>query len=160
METLVNVILLMMLCMTAVAVIRLHRLFAVVMLCGIYSLVSALLFVTLDAVDVAFTEAAVGAGIATIFMLATLVKAGRFEKPRAQRPVLALCVVSVTGALLVWGTLDMPPFGSPENPVHQHVADRYLNESSTEIGIPNVVTSVLATSTASKVTNSNALTRL
>ena len=45
----------------AVAVIRLRNLFAVVMLSGIYSLLSAGLFVSLDAVDVAFTEAAVGA---------------------------------------------------------------------------------------------------
>ena len=28
--------------------------------------------------------------------------------------------------------------------MHQHVADRYINESPDEIGIPNVVTSVLA----------------
>jgi len=49
---------------TAVAAIRLRDLFAVVMLFGIYSLVSASLFVILDAVDVAFTEASVGAGVA------------------------------------------------------------------------------------------------
>jgi multicomponent Na+:H+ antiporter subunit B len=53
-------------------------------------------------------------------------------------------VVFVTGAVLVYGTLDMPAFGDPENPVHGHVAPRYLEESGTEIGIPNVVTSVLA----------------
>ena len=40
----------------------LRDLFAVVMLFGIYSLLSASLFVVLDAVDVAFTEASVGAG--------------------------------------------------------------------------------------------------
>ncbi len=39
------------------------------MLSGIYSLLSAGLFVTLDAVDVAFTEAAVGGGISTVLML-------------------------------------------------------------------------------------------
>jgi multicomponent Na+:H+ antiporter subunit B len=44
----------------------------------------------------------------------------------------------------VYGTLDIPRFGDPANPVHQHVAPRYLEESGTEIGIPNVVTSVLA----------------
>ncbi len=48
------------------AAARQRNLFAAVMLFGIYSLLSAALFVTLDAVDVAFTEAAVGAGIATI----------------------------------------------------------------------------------------------
>jgi hypothetical protein len=39
----------------------------------------------------------------------------------------------------------MPPFGSPDNPIHHHVADHYLEESYEEMGgIPNVVTSVLA----------------
>jgi multicomponent Na+:H+ antiporter subunit B len=38
----------------------------------------------------------------------------------------------------------MPPFGDPANPIHHHVAPHYLEESEHEIGIPNVVTSVLA----------------
>ena len=61
-----------MLVMTALAIVRIRRLFAVAMLSGVFSLLSALLFVVLDAVDVAFTEAAVGAGISTVLMLGTL----------------------------------------------------------------------------------------
>jgi multicomponent Na+:H+ antiporter subunit B len=118
------------------------------MLFGIYSLLSAAIFVTLDAPDVAFTEAAVGAGISTVLMLATLALTKRHERtderPRKRPDRLPLVVVFVTGAVLVYGTLDMPAFGDPENPVHGHVAPRYLEESGTEIGIPNVVTSVLA----------------
>ncbi len=63
METAVDIVLLLFLAVTAIAVVRLRSLFAVVMLFGIYSLLSASIFVVLDAVDVAFTEAAVGAGI-------------------------------------------------------------------------------------------------
>ncbi len=133
-----------MLSMTAIAVVRLRSLFGVVMLFGIYSLLSALIFVVLDAIDVAFTEAAVGAGVSTVFMLATLVSTGREEKPSRYSPLLPLGVVVVTGAALVWGTLDMPHFGDPGNPVHVHVADRYVQVSPTEVGIPNMVTSVLA----------------
>jgi len=119
-------------------------LFAVVMLTGIYSLLTASLFLDLDAVDVAFTEASVGAGISTLLMLATLKLVGRFERHTRYKPALALGVVLVTGSLLVYGTLDMPHFGSADAPVHQHVAPRYLNDSMAEIGVPNVVTSVLA----------------
>ena len=133
-----------MLAMTAIVVVRMRRLFAVVMLFGIYSLLSAMIFVVLDAVDVAFTEAAVGAGISTVLMLATLVTTGRHEKPSRHHPLLPLAVVTLTGAGLIWGTLDMPGFGNPDDPVHHHVADRYVNESPREIGIPNMVTSVLA----------------
>ncbi len=130
--------------MTAIALLRIRNLFAVVMLAGIYSLLTAGLFTVMDAVDVAFTEAAVGAGISTVLMLGTLALVGRKEKATKRHPVLPLFVVLVTGAALVYGTLDMPRFGDPGNPIHHHVAPRYLEESGHEIGIPNVVTSVLA----------------
>ena len=128
---------------TAITIIRLRDLFAVVMLSGIYSLLSAALFVTLRAPDVAFTEAVVGAGISTVLMLATLALTSRHEHRPAHRPWLPLAVVLMTGAFLVYGTLDIPPFGLADDPAHTHVAPRYLEQSSEEIGIPNVVTSVL-----------------
>ncbi len=67
-----NMLLLLFLVFLLVLVIRTRRLFAVVVLAGAYSLVSAAMFVNLDAVDVAFTEAAVGAGISTVLFLATM----------------------------------------------------------------------------------------
>ena len=140
----VNIVLLGLLAITAVAAIRLHDLFAVVMMFGVYSLLAATVFVVLDAVDVAFTEAAVGVGISTILMLATLGLVGRWERRPAHRPFLPLLVVVVTGAALIYGTLDMPHFGDPDAPVHHHVAPRYLEKSPDEIGIPNAVTGVLA----------------
>lgn len=130
--------------MTGLALIRLRDLFAVVMLFGIYSLVSAGLFVALDAVDVAFTEAAVGAGVSTVFMLGALALTTSREKTPAHTPLLPLAVVSITGAALIYGTFDMPRFGEPDNPIHRHVAPRYIEDSPEEIGVPNMVTSVLA----------------
>ena len=62
----VNICLLALLVVIVVMVMRTHRLFAVVVLSGAYSLICAVIFVNLDAVDVAFTEAAVGAGISTV----------------------------------------------------------------------------------------------
>ena len=50
------------------------------MFSGIPSFLSALLFVMLDAVDVAFTEAAVGAGVSTILVLGTIVLTTRRAK--------------------------------------------------------------------------------
>ncbi len=140
----VDVALLVLLAVTGIAIIRQKDLVAAVMLSGIYSLVSAALFVVMDAVDVAFTEAAVGAGISTVLMLGTLALVGHKEREPRHRPILPLFVVLVTGAILVYGTSDIPPFGNPDNPIHHHVADYYLEESEHEIHIPNVVTSVLA----------------
>ncbi|GAB4357394.1 MAG: DUF4040 domain-containing protein [Gammaproteobacteria bacterium] len=130
--------------MIAFAIIRLRGLLVVVMLSGIFSLHSAVILLSLDAVDVAFTEAAVGAGISTVLMLATLSLTGSKEREKPPHTVLPILVVVATGAALIYGTLDMPRFGDPEAPVHQHVAPRYIEESPREVGIPNMVTSVLA----------------
>ena len=128
----------------AFAIVRMKDLLAVIMLLGIYGLLSASFFVAMDAVDVAFTEASVGAGISTLLLLVTITMTGRSEHHARHKPLLALTVVFITGSLLIYGTLDMPYFGSAEAPIHQHVAPRYINDSMQEIGVPNIVTSVLA----------------
>ena len=144
MVDLFNIVLLGLLVITVVAAVRLHDLFAVVMMFGIFSLLAAAVFVVLDAIDVAFTEAAVGVGISTVLMLATLGLVGRWERKSPHRPFLPLLVVIITGAALIYGTIDMPLFGESSAAAHQHVVPRYLQQSPDEIGIPNVVTSILA----------------
>ena len=140
----VNIILLALLAVTAIAAVRLRDLFAVAMMFGIYSLLAAVMFVLLDAVDVAFTEAAVGVGISTVLMLGTIGLVGRYERGSVRSSLLPLAVVVATGAALIYGTLDMPHFGDRAAPVHQYVAPVYLTESPQQTGIPNVVTSILA----------------
>jgi multicomponent Na+:H+ antiporter subunit B len=128
----------------AVAAIRLSDLFAVVMLFGVYSLLTAALFMDLDAVDVAFTEAAVGAGVTTVLMLSSLHLTKRWEARPRHNPLLSLLVVGVTGAALVYAVLDAPVLGDPSAPVHQHVTPRYIEQGQAEVGMPNLVTAVLA----------------
>ena len=149
-------ILLSLLVATAVAIILMRDLFAEVMLSGIFSLLSAGLFVVMDAVDVAFTEAAVGAGIATVLMLGTLTQTPTRERPTPRLDWSALVVVTLTGTALVVGTLDMPTYGDPAAPIHQHVAPAYIEQnvktrdSGSASGddfhghIPNMVTAILA----------------
>lgn len=144
MELLINIVLLSFLLATALAIAHTEDLLAAVMLTGIYGFLSASFFVLMDAVDVAFTEAAVSSGISPLLMLLTLAVTGRFETTAKPRALPALILVIVTGVLLMIGTLGMPPFGDVTAPAHQHVAPRYLEQSKEEIGIPNVVTSVLA----------------
>jgi len=149
-DIVINVTLLAFLAITAVATLHLTNLFAIVMLFGIFSLLSAGLFVVMDAPDVAFTEAAVGAGISTVLMLATLALVKRPQKPyyaeapRAHRPWLPLVVVVITGSALVYGTWDIPGFGAPEAPAQTHVARYYIDNALQETGVPNIVTAVLA----------------
>ncbi len=139
-----DILLLALLLVTTVAVVRLRNLVAVVMLLGLYSLLMAAVWVVLDAVDVAFTEAAVGAGITTFLMLAAVLLTGHEEKAPRRRPIGPLLIVAATGAALLYATADMPPFGAPDNPIHQHVAPYYIDRSLDETGVPNMVTAVLA----------------
>ncbi len=143
-EAVIDLTLFSMMVVTAVAIVRAQRLFAVVMLAGVFSLLSALLFVTLDAVDVAFTEAAVGAGISTVLMLGTLALTSRTEKISTHSPLIPLFVVTVTGAAIIYGTLDMPNFGASDSPAQLGVAAEYMVRSPEDIDIPNVVTAILA----------------
>jgi multicomponent Na+:H+ antiporter subunit B len=137
-------VLLSFLAVTAMAIVRLRDLFAVVMLFGIYSLLSASILLVLDAVDVSFTEAAVGAGISTVLMLGTLALTARTEKKPARPAWLPLLVVVITGAALIYGTLDMPLWGDAAAPINQHVVPRYILGALPETGVPNIVTAVLA----------------
>jgi len=143
-STLIDILLLSLMGITALAAVRMKSLFGAVMLTGIFSLLSALWFLILDAVDVSFTEAAVGAGISTVLMLGTLSLTKSEEKTSNHSQIIPLFVVFVTGGVLIYGTLDMPDFADPLAPIHTHVAPHYIEKSGAEIGVPNIVTSVLA----------------
>ena len=139
-----NISLLLMLVVCALMIIKNHSPLTVVVLSGVYSLVICTLFVVMDAVDVAFTEAAVGAGISTVLILAA-VRPGDEPSVKSSWPSpISIYLGLATGVLLIFGTLDMPWYGDPSAPIHQHLAPRFLGQSGAEIGIPNVVTSVLA----------------
>ena len=119
METAITAVLFVLLLVTAVVLGRQRNLFAATMLTGIFSLVSAGLFTVMEAVDVAFTEAAVGAGISTVLMLATLSLTEDVEAREKKIAWPALLVVVLTGGALVYGTFDMPAFGDPNAVVHR-----------------------------------------
>ncbi|MEO1136097.1 MAG: DUF4040 domain-containing protein [Pseudomonadota bacterium] len=137
--------LLTMLMLVAISMLRSRHLFAVVMLSGIYSLLSAAFFVSLDAVDVAFTEAAVGAGVSTVLMLAGMLLTARREKPKTPgRAPVALAVVTAAGAALIYATIDMPAFGDPAAPANVAIGQMYIERAATDIPMPNIVTAVLA----------------
>jgi len=128
----------------ALFIARIRSLFAAAMLFGIFSLLAAGSMTLMDAVDVAFTEAAVGAGISTVLFLGALGLTASTETRPASHRFIAKTVVTVTGLMLAYGTLDMPAYGDPEAPIHRHVAPYYLEDSQIEIGVPNFVTSILA----------------
>jgi multicomponent Na+:H+ antiporter subunit B len=129
---------------TVVAMVLQRNLFSVVVLFSIYSFLMATVLVALDAVDVAMTEAAVGAGVSTVLLLGALHLTGGTEAKRLERPLLPLVLSIAVGAVLAYGSLGLPGFSDPLAPIHTHVAPRYLNEGPRETGVPNIVSAVLA----------------
>lgn len=141
----VELCLLTLLVATAISMIRMRQLFGVAMLSGIYSLLSAAFFVAMDAVDVAFTEAAVGAGVSTVLVLSGIALTAKREMPvDSKRMILPLVIVIVTGGALVYATIDMPAFGDPQAPANAYVGAQYVAATPEDIEVPNIVTAVLA----------------
>ncbi len=144
MTQLVVMVLLTLLAAVTVGVVYTRNLVGVVVLAGVYSFLMASVLIALDAVDVAMTEAAVGAGVSTVVLIATLYLTKSTEYPRPRKALLPLTVAVGTGAAIYWGASTLPPFGTAESALHRHVAPRYLADSVKDTLVPNVVTSVLA----------------
>lgn len=127
-----------------IGVVRMRSLFGVIVLAGAYSFLMASVLLVLDAVDVAMTEAAVGAGVSTVFLLATLHLTKTMEYPRPHSTWLALFVAAGTGAAIIAGTWELPAFGLAETPIHTHIAPYYLQYTYRDTMVPNYVTAILA----------------
>ncbi len=144
MEALINIVLLTLLAAVTVGIVFQRNLFAVVVLAGIYSFLMASVLIVLDAVDVAMTEASVGAGVSTVVLLGTLHLVRSIEYPSKRSALIPIIVAGATGAALVWGTIGLSPFGAADSAIQNHVAPKYLADSVKETLVPNVVTSTLA----------------
>jgi energy-converting hydrogenase B subunit D len=75
-----DIIILLFLVVTALISLRLKDLLGASIVFGIYSFLICLLWAEMGAVDVAFTEAAVGAGVSTVIMIATVYHTKRRSK--------------------------------------------------------------------------------
>jgi multicomponent Na+:H+ antiporter subunit B len=139
----VNVALLSLLVITAVAIVAVRNLLTATILLTIYSLLMAGVYLILGAPDVAITEAAIGAGISTVLFLAAILLTGTEERAH-YRPLFPFIVVVLTGGALVYGTIGLAALGDPHAITNEYLIPYYWNESFKDIGIPNIVTSVLA----------------
>jgi multicomponent Na+:H+ antiporter subunit B len=142
---LINILFLAILFVVAIAIARLRSLFAIVMLSGVYSLVSAAWYILVDAVDVGFTEAAVGAGMSTAVLLGAMLLTARTAKPeKPLKRIGPFLVCFAAGVMLIYATIDLPALGDPNSPANTGVGLTYLKINWFDSGVPNVVTTVLA----------------
>ena len=114
---------------------------------GAYSFLMCLIWTAMGAVDVAFTEAAVGAGVSTVFIVATIHNCGVTAKPMNSRigfKLFAGAIAVGTGAFLLSALPDFPVWGDPQSPVNSTVAPYYIENTIRDAHVPNIVTTVLA----------------
>ncbi|GJL63866.1 MAG: cation:proton antiporter [Nitrospirales bacterium] len=137
--------LLILLLITAAGAILVKDLMSAILLLGCYSFFLSLIWAWLGAVDVAFVEAVVGAGLATVLFLLTLFgtapKDSRLRRPPP--PIAALIGLPLLGILLLYAAKDLPQFGDPNSPANTHISPTYLERSFQDTHTSNVVTSVL-----------------
>ena len=137
--------LLILLIMVAGGAIIVKDLVSSVFILGSYSFILACTWAWLGAVDVAFVEAVVGAGLATVFFLLTLFGAEPEDTHirRSRAPLLAFIGLPMLGLLMLYAAEDLPRFSDPESQASTHVSQEYLTSSLKETDTPNVVTAVL-----------------
>lgn len=56
---------------------------------------------------------------------------------------LAFVATLVTGAILLYGTMDFPVLGDPNSPAATHLATYFTENAVAETHVPNLVTAVL-----------------
>ena len=55
--------------------------------------------------------------------------------------ILILIIMAVYGIILE--VVELPPYGMPDNPVHNEVSERYFNDALEDTGVLNMVTSIV-----------------
>ena len=132
----------------AFATIMVKDLLSAAIIFGAYSFLMCLLWTEMGAVDVAFTEASVGAGVSTVLFFAAVFQTSRMVRPRRSARWLSkavgLTAALLTGLVLVIAEKDFPDFASPFSPASLHLSPYYITQTLHDTNVPNIVTSVLA----------------
>ncbi|MGM0574881.1 MAG: DUF4040 domain-containing protein [Myxococcota bacterium] len=141
-----DVLFLILLLLLASMAVRGRRLLQAIVILGAYGFVIALEWALMGAVDVAFTEAVIGAGVWTVFMLAALRQVGE-EPPdkvdrKRMRPAAALALLAL-GTLLVISAFSIPAFGDASSPASVRISPYYIEQAVPDTATPNMVTAVL-----------------
>jgi multicomponent Na+:H+ antiporter subunit B len=132
----------------AFATIMVKDLLSAAIIFGAYSFLMCLLWTEMGAVDVAFTEASVGAGVSTVLFFAAVYqtsrRVGARKSGRTLSKAVALMATLLTGLVLLIAEADFPGFADPSSPASLHVSPYYITQTLHDTNVPNMVTSVLA----------------
>ena len=147
-DAIAELAILIMLCITALIVAFSRNLIFSTIAMSAFSLLMALIYIFMNAPDVAMTEAAIGACLTTIFCLVAISNIYNIaENKLATNPTFSLTkiiFVCLVGIALGFIALNIPEYGVASNPIHTHVAPYYIENTGKEIGINSIVAAVLA----------------
>jgi multicomponent Na+:H+ antiporter subunit B len=117
-----------------------------IVMMSVFSLFLALLYLIMDAPDVAMTEIALNACLSSCVLLNIInITGSSFERNVAKSKVFlssALCLLLV--GVLSWVGVDLVEYGDSDSPVHKHISKYYIEHTAEEIGTPSIVAAVLA----------------
>ncbi len=57
--------------------------------------------------------------------------------------ILSLVLLILSLYIIVLGVIELPPYGAPDNPAHNYVAKRYIENALEETGVFNMVTAII-----------------
>ncbi len=116
----------------------------VTLLSSTFSLFTVIMYLVLDAPDVAMTEAAIGV-LVSIFSIYAIraIYTAPYEFTESFNPLLFVALL-LFAALLIYASLDLPKFGSPFAISQQKTANYYIENTPSEINIPSIVAAILA----------------
>jgi uncharacterized MnhB-related membrane protein len=115
-----DLLLFLILVVLAVLALRVRDLMAAVAILSAFSLIVAIMFAGMAAVDVAFVEAVLGAGLTGILFIVLIRATGqRSEEIERTRPRWVLLpLIGAFAALMLYASVDLPDRGDPEAPAH------------------------------------------
>ncbi len=138
-----NITLLSLLLIVVFSIVFSTNLVTCTILMSAFSALMAVIYLIMNAPDVAITEASVGAGLSTIFTFATLSLIKNHKTNLSHNSTIIFSMLILT-TFLSYFIYNLPEFGSDSAPIHQHIAPYYIKNSEKVAGIPNVVTVILA----------------
>jgi multicomponent Na+:H+ antiporter subunit B len=116
-----------------------------IILLSIFSLCSCLLYLVMDAPDVAMTEAALGSCITTVILLQTAqTSSGKYIKTKPHIKIIGFLFAITLCAMLLYAGTDLATYGDPTTPVHSTVMSYYNNSTYKDMGITSFVAGILA----------------
>jgi multicomponent Na+:H+ antiporter subunit B len=142
----VTELLVVLLLITAIAVISVRDMFALIVLLSVYSGLFAVILAVMGAPDVAFTEAVVGTSVSTVFFMALMWRIDPMELSRYsfRRRLFSWVPALGIGGLLLYGINALPAFGDPASPATNYLSPQYIERAYHDTHTPNVVTAILA----------------